>query len=78
MSPSLNRSRHPAVRANNARAVDALRTAGLEVRLVEVPTSDLTCFIEYTERAAGFETVVSTGAFEPITRQFSHIGMEAS
>lgn len=52
----------PAVRANNTRALDALRAAGLEIRSVEVPKSDLTYFIEYTERAAGFETVVTTGA----------------
>jgi len=58
----LEREKDPAVRANNTRALDALRAAGLEIRPVEVPTSDLTYFIEYTERAAGFETVVTTGA----------------
>lgn len=58
----LEREKDPAVRANNTRALDALRAAGLVIRSVEVPTSDLTYFIEYTERAAGFETVVTTGA----------------
>jgi Asp-tRNA(Asn)/Glu-tRNA(Gln) amidotransferase A subunit family amidase len=58
----LDQEKDPAVRANNSRAVDALRAAGLELRTVEVPTSDLTYFIEYTERAAGFENVVTTGA----------------
>jgi len=52
----------PSVRANNERALGALRAAGLEIRSVDVPKSDLTYFIEYTERAAGFETVVTTGA----------------
>jgi Asp-tRNA(Asn)/Glu-tRNA(Gln) amidotransferase A subunit family amidase len=58
----LESERDAAVRANNSKALDALRAAGLEIRNVEVPKSDLTYFIEYTERAAGFETVVSTGA----------------
>lgn len=57
----LEAEKDPAVRANNAKALDALRAAGLEIRSVTVPTSDLTYFIEYTERAAGFETVVTTG-----------------
>ncbi|MEO6221680.1 MAG: amidase, partial [Vicinamibacterales bacterium] len=58
----LESEKDPAVRANNARALDALRAAGLQIRPVSVPTSDLTYFIEYTERAAGFETVVKSGA----------------
>jgi Asp-tRNA(Asn)/Glu-tRNA(Gln) amidotransferase A subunit family amidase len=58
----LELEKDPAVRANNTRALDALRAAGVEIRTVNVPTSDLTYFIEYTERAAGFETVVTRGA----------------
>lgn len=58
----LEAERDAAVRANSMRALDALRAAGLEIRNIEVPTSDLTYFIEYTERAAGFEAVVTTGA----------------
>jgi Asp-tRNA(Asn)/Glu-tRNA(Gln) amidotransferase A subunit family amidase len=50
-----------AVRANNARALAALTAAGLEIRPVDPPKSDLTYFIEYTERAAGFEAVVQSG-----------------
>ena len=57
----LEQENDPAVRANNARAMEALRAAGLDVQTVEVPTSDLTYFIEYTERAAGFEAVVARG-----------------
>lgn len=51
----------PAVRTNNARALDALRAAGLEIRTIDPPTSDLSYFIEYTERAAGFEAFVRSG-----------------
>jgi len=58
----LDAEKDPAVRANNTKALDALRAAGLEIRSVAVPTSDLTYFIEYTERAAGFESVVTSGA----------------
>jgi len=58
----LDLEKDPAVRANNTRALDALRAAGLEIRHVEAPTSDLTYFIEYTERAAGFESIVTSGA----------------
>ena len=58
----LEAERDPAVKANNAKAMDALRAAGMEIRNVEVPTSDLSYYIEYTERAAGFETFIATGA----------------
>ncbi len=43
-------------KANALKALDALRAAGLEIRDVTVPQSDLGYFIEYIERAAGFET----------------------
>jgi Asp-tRNA(Asn)/Glu-tRNA(Gln) amidotransferase A subunit family amidase len=48
-------------RANALKALDALRAAGVEIRDVTVPQSDLTYFIEYIERAAGFETFVLGG-----------------
>ena len=50
-----------AVRANNARALAALTAAGVELRAIDVPKSNLSYFIEYTERAAGFETFVQSG-----------------
>lgn len=43
-------------KANALKALDALRAAGLEIRDVTVPQSDIGYFIEYVERAAGFET----------------------
>lgn len=48
-------------RANAMKALDAFRAAGLEIREVTVPQSDLTYFIEYVERAAGFETFMRAG-----------------
>jgi Asp-tRNA(Asn)/Glu-tRNA(Gln) amidotransferase A subunit family amidase len=58
-----------AARANAHRAIDALRDAGLAVRTIEVPESNLTYFIEYTERAAGFETFVQSGEDRGLRRQ---------
>jgi Asp-tRNA(Asn)/Glu-tRNA(Gln) amidotransferase A subunit family amidase len=55
-----------AARANGARAIDALRDAGMELRTIDVPESNLTYFIEYTERAAGFETLVPTGQIDAL------------
>jgi Asp-tRNA(Asn)/Glu-tRNA(Gln) amidotransferase A subunit family amidase len=48
-------------KANAMKALGALRGAGLDIREVTVPQSDLTYFIEYIERAAGFETFVQAG-----------------
>ncbi len=58
-----------AARANNLRALDALRAAGLAIKPIGVPRSDLTYFIEYTERAAGFETFVQRGEDAGLRRQ---------
>jgi Asp-tRNA(Asn)/Glu-tRNA(Gln) amidotransferase A subunit family amidase len=52
----LEAERDADTRANALKALDALRAAGLDIREVKVPQSDLTYFIEYIERAAGFET----------------------
>ncbi len=48
-------------KANALKAIDALRAAGLEIREVTVPQSDIGYFIEYIERAAGFETFMQAG-----------------
>jgi Asp-tRNA(Asn)/Glu-tRNA(Gln) amidotransferase A subunit family amidase len=73
----LEAERDPATRANNMKALDALRAAGLEIRNVEVPTSDLTYFIEYTERAAGFEAFIATGADATLSMQRSRNDLRA-
>ena len=58
-----------AARANGQRVLDALRDAGLGIQTLEVPESNLTYFIEYTERAAGFETFVQRGEDRGLRRQ---------
>jgi Asp-tRNA(Asn)/Glu-tRNA(Gln) amidotransferase A subunit family amidase len=61
--------RDPEARASNDRARGAFERAGFELRPIEVPQSDLTYFIEYTERAAGFETFVRSGKARELRRQ---------
>jgi Asp-tRNA(Asn)/Glu-tRNA(Gln) amidotransferase A subunit family amidase len=65
----LDREPDADARANADRALAALTAAGLELQTIEVPESDLTYFIEYTERAAGFETFVSSGQDAGLRRQ---------
>jgi Asp-tRNA(Asn)/Glu-tRNA(Gln) amidotransferase A subunit family amidase len=57
----LEAERDPEVRANSQKALEALREAGVSISEVSVPQSDLTYFIEYIERAAGFETFWRNG-----------------
>jgi Asp-tRNA(Asn)/Glu-tRNA(Gln) amidotransferase A subunit family amidase len=73
----LEAERDAATRANNMKALDALEAAGLEIRNIEVPTSDLTYFIEYTERAAGFEAFINTGADTGLGMQRSRNDLRA-
>ncbi len=42
-------------RANAAATLDALRIMGFTLEAVEIPRNDLTYFIEYVERATGFD-----------------------
>jgi Asp-tRNA(Asn)/Glu-tRNA(Gln) amidotransferase A subunit family amidase len=59
----------PDARASSARAREAFERAGCEIRAIEVPQSDLTYFIEYTERAAGFEDFVRSRKDGALRRQ---------
>jgi Asp-tRNA(Asn)/Glu-tRNA(Gln) amidotransferase A subunit family amidase len=73
----LEQERDPAVRANNARAIDALKAAGCEIRPLDTPRTDLNYFIEYTERAAGFETLVQAGHEPALKYAFLHGDLRA-
>jgi Asp-tRNA(Asn)/Glu-tRNA(Gln) amidotransferase A subunit family amidase len=53
--------RDPDARASHDAAYAAFAAAGMQLRPIEVASSDLTYFIEYTERAAGFEDFVRRG-----------------
>lgn len=56
-------------KANDKAALDKLRSLGFDLRPVELPDSDLNFFIEYIERAAGFDEFVRSGKDEQIVRQ---------
>jgi Asp-tRNA(Asn)/Glu-tRNA(Gln) amidotransferase A subunit family amidase len=43
------------IKANAERAMEALQKAGCELKAIEVPSTDLNFYIEYIERAAGFD-----------------------
>ena len=48
-------------RANNARVFDVLKKLGCTLHAIELPGGDLSYFIEYVERAAGFDAFVRSG-----------------
>lgn len=73
----LEAERDAAVRANNERAINALKAAGMEIRPLDVPRSNLSYFIEYTERAAGFETLVQAGHEPALKYAFLHGDLRA-
>ncbi len=48
-------------RANNARALEMLTRLGCTMHAVTMPSGDLSYFIEYTERAAAFDSFTTQG-----------------
>ena len=57
-------------RANNERALATLKTLGCTlVELDAFPSGDLSYFIEYTERAAAFESLVATGLHTGVSQR---------
>lgn len=55
--------------ANNAATLDTLRSLGFELVPVELPESKLNFFIEYVERAAGFDEFARSGKDEQLRRK---------
>jgi Asp-tRNA(Asn)/Glu-tRNA(Gln) amidotransferase A subunit family amidase len=51
----------PEARANNTRALDLLRRLGCTTHATTFPGGDLSYYIEYTERAAAFDSFTKTG-----------------
>ena len=47
--------------ANGLRVVESLRSVGAELEPVQIPMNDLTYWIEYVERAAGFDEFARSG-----------------
>ncbi len=64
-------------RANNARALDLLRRLGCTTHAIALPGGDLSYFIEYTERAAAFDSFTTSGrhtGLRPRTSRFLRAG----
>ncbi len=64
-------------RANNARALAMLKRLGCTTHAVTLPGGDLSYFIEYVERAAGFESFTTSGlhsGLRPRTSRFLRAG----
>ena len=47
--------------ANGLRVVESLRSMGADIEPVQIPMNDLTYWIEYVERAAGFDEFARSG-----------------
>ena len=56
-------------RQNNARVFDVLKRLGCTLHEVQVPSGDLTYFIEYTERAAAFDTLTTGGLYKGVSQR---------
>lgn len=54
----------PDRRANNDRALATLKALGCSLHEVSMPDGDLTYFIEYTERAAAFDSMTRNGLYK--------------
>jgi len=58
-------------RSNNSRALDVLRRLGCTMQPVTLPGGDLSYFIEYTERAAAFDSLTNTGLYKGVRQRTS-------
>jgi len=56
-------------RANNDRGLDVLRRLGCTMHEIQVPSGDLTYFIEYVERAAAFDSLTVSGLHKGVGRR---------
>lgn len=58
-------------RANNERVLAALKQLGCTLHEITVPSGDLSYFIEYTERAAAFDSLTQGGLYKGVSRRTS-------
>jgi Asp-tRNA(Asn)/Glu-tRNA(Gln) amidotransferase A subunit family amidase len=67
----------PDQRANNTRALAMLKRLGCTLHPIAFPSGDLSYFIEYVERAAGFDSFTTAGlhaGLRPRTSRFLRAG----
>jgi Asp-tRNA(Asn)/Glu-tRNA(Gln) amidotransferase A subunit family amidase len=55
LARAFEEERNSEAKANNSATLELLKSLGIELRPVELPANDLNYFIEYVERAAGFD-----------------------
>ena len=67
----LEAERDPEQRANNDRALAMLKRLGCTTREINLPPGDLSYFIEYTERAAAFDTFTTAGLHKGVSQRTS-------
>lgn len=58
-------------RANNDKVLATLKRLGCTLHKIAVPSGDLSYFIEYTERAAAFESMTKGGLYKGVSRRTS-------
>jgi Asp-tRNA(Asn)/Glu-tRNA(Gln) amidotransferase A subunit family amidase len=67
----LDAERDPEQRANNQRAIDMLKRLGCTTHEISLPPGDLSYFIEYTERAAAFDSFTTSGLHKGVSQRTS-------
>jgi Asp-tRNA(Asn)/Glu-tRNA(Gln) amidotransferase A subunit family amidase len=67
----LEAERDPEQRANNQRALDMLKRLGCTTHEISLPPGDLSYFIEYTERAAAFDSFTTAGLHKGLSQRTS-------
>ena len=67
----LEAERDPEQRANNQRALDMLKRLGCTTHEISLPPGDLSYFIEYTERAAAFDSFTTSGLHKGVSQRTS-------
>ena len=67
----LEAERDPEQRANNQRALEMLKRLGCTTQEISLPPGDLSYFIEYTERAAAFDSFTTAGLHKGLSQRTS-------
>ena len=78
VASALERERSSEVKTNNLRTLEVLRSLGIEPQPVELPRNDLNYFIEYVERAVGFDEFARSRQDANLRRQGHRAELRAS
>ena len=78
LASAFERERNSEAKANNSLTLESLRSLGVEPQPVELPSNDLNYFIEYVERAAGFDEFARSRRDVNLRRQGHRAELRAS